>query len=92
MISGGTITAEGGESAAGIGSGLDGSCGNITITSGVTSVTATRSVDTANSIGAGESGSCGTVTIGCTVYWDGSAYQNGGETILTTSPLIYVWP
>ena len=61
-ISGGTITATGGDAAAGIGSGTKSSCGNITITSGVTHVTATKG-DGANSIGAGANGSCGTVTI-----------------------------
>ena len=47
---------------------------------------------------------CGTVTIGCTgfntdgspiggtVYWDGSAYQNDGDTYLATSPLVYPAP
>ena len=50
--------------AAGIGSGFYGaSCGDITITSGVTSVTATKGMDAPNSIGAGASSSCGTVTI-----------------------------
>ena len=61
-ISGGTITATGGEAAAGIGSGTKSSCGNITITSGVTHVTATKG-EGANSIGAGVNGTCGTVTI-----------------------------
>ncbi len=61
-ISGGTITATGGEAAAGIGSGTKSSCGDITITSGVTHVTATKG-EGANSIGAGVNGSCGTVTI-----------------------------
>ena len=49
-----TISGDGSLNASGNGSG---SCGDITITDGVTSVTAT------NSIGAGENGSCGTVTI-----------------------------
>ena len=61
-ISGGTVTATGGEDAAGIGSGSMSSCGNITITSGVTHVTATKG-EGANSIGAGVNGTCGTVTI-----------------------------
>ena len=63
-ISGGTVTATGGDEAAGIGTGNYGSCGNITITDGVTSVTATKGFDAVNSIGAGYHGSCGTVTIG----------------------------
>ena len=63
-ISGGTVTATGVEGAAGIGSGWNASCGDITITTGVTSVTATKGGEYApNSIGAGDGGSCGTVTI-----------------------------
>ena len=70
IISGGTITATGGEDAAGIGGGrgynvnYKSSCGTITITSGVTSVTATKGEYADNSIGAGNVGTCGTVTIG----------------------------
>lgn len=68
-ISGGTITATGGADAAGIGGGRGNnnnyktSCGTITITSGVTSVTATKGSSADNSIGAGNVGTCGTVTI-----------------------------
>ena len=56
-------------------------CGSITITDGVTSVTARTSDDNPgpNSIGAGTDGNCGTVTIGGIVYWDGSSYQNDGD-------------
>ncbi len=96
-ISGGTVTATGGDGAAGIGSGntygsYHASCGTITITGGVTSVTATKGSGATNSIGAGNNSSCGTVTIGGTEYWDGSAYKNGGDTYLTTSPLVYTAP
>lgn len=64
-ISGGTVTATGGEWAPGIGSSAFGSsCGAITITSGVTHVTATKGEEAPNSIGAGDMGSsCGTVSI-----------------------------
>ncbi len=68
-INGGTVKAKGGSDAAGIGSGsgydseVGASCGTITITSGVTSVTATKGSDAPNSIGAGHDGTCGTVTI-----------------------------
>ena len=91
-ITGGTIEATGGNGAAGIGSGIKSyyvHCSSITITDGVTSVTATKGDGAPNSIGAGNGASCGTVTIGTTVYWDGSDYQNGGETYLPTSPLVY---
>ena len=70
LISGGTVTATGGEEAAGIGGGRGNnstylsSCGTITITSGVTKVTATMGDGATNSIGAGKYGTCGTVTIG----------------------------
>ncbi len=101
-ITGGTITATGGSSGAGIGGGYSAGsekkghviCGTITITSGVTRVTATKGSGSFNSIGEGKAGSggtqnCGTITIGGTVYWEGSSYQNGGDTYLTTSPLTY---
>jgi hypothetical protein len=82
-ISGGTVTATGGEKAAGIGGGrgnngdYQSSCGTITITSSVTSVTATKGSDADNSIGAGVNGICGTVTIG------------GNVGAITTSPYTY---
>jgi len=104
-ITGGTITAIGGEGSdvsegsdvdeqicggAGIGSCYKGSCGNITITSGVTSVEAWKGPN-ANCVGAGESGTCGTVTIGGTMFWDGSSFQNGGDTYLTNEKLVFPW-
>jgi len=107
-ISGGTITATGGMLAAGIGSGhsngLPGdpisSCGTISITTGVTKVTATKGDIADNSIGAGKNSTCGKVTIGCTLdgggnpvdgteYWDGSGYQNGGNTYLQQDTITY---
>ena len=92
-ITSGTITATGGNAAAGIGGSNTGSCGDITITSGVTRVTATKGNNISpNSIGAGAYGTCGTVTIGGTEYWNGSAYQNGGDTYLPTSPLVFPAP
>ena len=83
LISGGTVTATGGINAAGIGGGRgynDGtfsSCGTITITSGVTKVTATMGDGAPYSIGAGKYGNCGTVTIG------------GVEGAITDSPYTY---
>ena len=81
-ISGGTVTATGGEMSAAIGSGYgSASCGKITITDGVTSVTATKGSYSPNSIGAGDYGStCGTVTIG------------GNVGVITVSPYIYPAP
>ena len=80
-ISGGTVSATGGEKAAGIGSGSNsGDCGNITITTGVTKVTATKGSDSPNSIGAGNSGSCTSVTIG------------GVVGAISTSPYTYPVP
>ena len=73
IISGGTINATGGEHAAGIGSGWGGngsygddvsSCGAISITNGVTSVTATKGSETLYSIGAGYNSTCASVAIG----------------------------
>ena len=88
-ISGGTVSATGGEKAAGIGSGINwAECGNITITTGVTQVTATKGNEAPNSIGKGYSGSCGTVTIGCTLNNDGNPV--GGTTgVISTSPYTY---
>ena len=83
LISGGTVTATGGENAAGIGGGRGynnttfSSCGTITITTGVTKVTATMGDGAPYSIGAGRYGTCGTVTIG------------GVEGAITTSPYTY---
>lgn len=94
IISGGILDLTGGinyngTGAAGIGTGHGGKCGNITITEGVTRLTATKSGSATHSIGTGTGGSCGTITIGGTVYWDGSSYQNGGATELTKSTYIY---
>ena len=65
-ITGGTIEAMGGARAAGIGSGSGNaaSCGDITITKGVSIVTATKGNSNSYSVGAGYAGTCGTVTIG----------------------------
>ena len=93
-ISGGIVNATGGQLAPGIGGGRGGSCGDITI-SGDT-ITASKGVnsqddETPNSIGAGHGtwAKCGTVTIGGIVYWDGTAYQNGGNTYLTQATTVY---
>lgn len=64
IISGGTINATGGEYAAGIGSGWGGiKQGDISITNGVTSVTAIKGKDAPYSIGASD-GNTSTITIG----------------------------
>lgn len=98
VISGGTITATGGDGAAGIGSGRgntdsggygSSTCGAITITSGVTQVTATKGTDAPNSIGSGKKSTCGTVTIGGTEYWDGTDYVGTGSTYLTQNSITY---
>lgn len=89
-ISGGTVNATGGKNAAGIGCGWGSTCGNITITTDVTSVTAARGKDAICSIGWGYIGvGCGKVTIGGKVYYDGANFQNDGDTYLKNSPLVY---
>jgi hypothetical protein len=95
-ICGGSIMATGGQNAAAIGSGQWGICGNITITDGVNCVTANKSAGTPGpySIGKGyeneyRNSTCGTITIGGTVYYDGSAFRNGGDAYLANSPLTY---
>lgn len=64
-IEGGTVTATGGLSAAAIGSSWHSTCGTITITEGITSVTATKEgTYPTDFIGVGDSNStCGTVSI-----------------------------
>lgn len=68
LISGGTVTATGGNNAAGIGCGSEGHCGDITITDGVTKVTARKGTDSDYCIGLpnqySDSNTCGTITIG----------------------------
>ena len=69
-ITGGTITATGGEKCPGIGAqrgSFTPNLGDITITDGVTSVTATGGNLAPYSIGASTECSCGTITIGGTV-------------------------
>lgn len=91
IINGGNITATGVNMAAGIGTGSSGECGDITITSDVTKVTATKGATADYSIGNGNNGpcTCGTVTIGSTVYWQNDAAVGDGATYLATSPLFY---
>ena len=67
LITGGTVEATGGYYAAGIGTAYLGRCGTITITDGVTQVTATKGGRASKSIGLARKAaqpSCGTVTIG----------------------------
>ena len=92
VIAGGIINATGGENAAGIGTGEHSTCGDITIENTVTSVTAIKGENANESIGRGSGGSCGMVTIGGTEYYDGSNFQNDGDTYLATSPLVYPAP
>ena len=79
-INGGTVTATGSIGSAGIGTGsvLQGSntCGDITIGTGVTSVIATRGLDSPNSIGPGYASTphtqhCGKITFGTKQVFDG---------------------
>ena len=69
VISGGTISATGGTYAAGIGGAFRGSVENITITDGVTKVTAKKGAGAPYSVGEGLRGSgTGDITIGGVVY------------------------
>ena len=73
-ITGGTITATGGNNGAGIGTGpgtnINGVCGDITIASSVTSVTAIKGNGNTQNIGSGSGGTCGTITVGGQPYTD----------------------
>ena len=87
--------------APGIGSGYLGTCGNITIANTVTSVSVVRARNSNPCIGpglqsvaglqptSGQQTKCASVNIGGTVYWDGSNYQNGGDTILQKETYTY---
>ena len=86
-ITGGTVTATG-FNYAGIGG--DNICGDITISGGT--VTAKKGEYADNCIGLTSDGTCGTITIGGTVYWNGSNYQNDGDTYLTQDQIIYPAP
>ena len=71
VIEGGNITATGGKYGAGIGSGSESSCGNITINAG--NITATGGKCAAG-IGSGNRGSCGNIT-----FSGGNITAKGGE-------------
>jgi len=82
IISGGIINATGGNGAAGIGNGYnqEDTGKNITITRGITSVTATKGgteagFENAVPIGAGHNSSIGNVTFGCYIAYNGSAWS-----------------
>ncbi len=66
LISGGTVVSQGSYYSTAIGSAWQGGCGKITITSGVTSLTATKGAKSPCCIGAGYEGTCGSVSIGGT--------------------------
>ena len=92
-ISGGFITAIGGNFGAGIGSGKDGRCGAITISGDNTHIKSTKGDGAPYSIGKGViTSTCGTITIGGTVYYNGSNFENGGESYLADSPFFWQWP
>lgn len=89
-INGGTVTANGGSEAAAIGCSGRGTCADITITSDVIRVTANKGSGAPYTIGKAKYySSCGTITIDGMVYYDGTAFQNGGEAYLAQSPLVY---
>lgn len=90
-ISGGTVTATGCDEAPGIG-GREAYFQNITITDGVTKVTVNKGSDSTYSIGTSEideEGYYGAITIGGTVYFNGGSFENGGDSYLRTSQLVY---
>ena len=84
-ITGGTVTATG-FGLAGIGG--DNICGDITISGGTVKATKGEWVEKC----IGTDGTCGTITIGGTVFWDGSNYQNEGDSYLTQDQIIYPAP
>ena len=102
LITGGTVTASGSYTGPGIGAGgirqnlsthvnTPSKCGAITILNTVTKVTAERGPDSSAkySVGMVEGCPCGKITIGGTIYWDGSAFLNGRDTVLNVSSYVY---
>ena len=84
-ITGGTITATGGAWAAGIGGGQETEIGAITITTGITRITATHGSDVANAIGPNGDGQndenlCPRVKMGYAVVYKNAAWQFGPMT------------
>ena len=77
----GTLDVQGGTSCAAIGAAGDNSCGNITIDD-LSCLIATRGEGAAHCIGISGNGACGEVTVYGDKYWNGTAYQNNGETYL----------
>lgn len=83
-ITGGTITATGGPYAAGIGGGLETEIDAITITTGITRITATHGSDVANAIGPNGDGQndenlCPRVKMGYAVMYKDAAWQLGRQ-------------
>lgn len=76
------MTATGGDNSAGIGSGYEGKFSSISITSGITSVTATMGTGALAPIGRGSGdSSSGTVTIDGTLT---QTYSNNNKTLTLT--------
>lgn len=86
-ISGGTVVATGGDFAAGIGTGEIGNCGNITITSDVTRVTATKGFIAQHSIGRGDDG----INFQYYCEYEDFSVTIGGSSVgyISTSPYTY---
>lgn len=87
-ITGGTVTATGFNEP---GIGGDNICGDITISGGTVKATKGEYADMCIGLSS-DYGTCGTITIGGTVYWNGSNYQNDGDTYLTQDQIIYPAP
>ncbi len=90
-ISGGTVTATGSDNAPGIG-GPYAYFENITITNDVTKVTVNKGSGSTYSIGTSKSDDmeyCGAISIGGTVYLNEGYFENGGDSYLQNSPLVY---
>ena len=93
VLEGGVIDARGGSYSTAIGAASGGSCGDITVTDGVTHLVAKRGTDCyedciGRSIYANTS--CGSVTINGVEYWDGTQYVNGGSQYLNIDALAHL--
>ena len=73
-----------------IGTGCKGTCGDISITDKVTSVTAKKGDHATFTIGKSRDDYiCGTVKIGGKTYYDGTSFKNDGDSYLAANPFIY---
>lgn len=88
-VCGGIVTATGGEGAAAIGADKDGKCTAVSITDGVTQMTAFRGSDADQCVGSSNLAQGAQVTIDAVEYYDGTSYKNNGATYLNQNKFVF---